>query len=157
MGGGYYPATYCEADRTDELTDDLELLVDKNTSSCAYGRIVKDEEELFLQTTFSFGVYNYSEMLSVEVVLGGLIDCTSVIWTWLVGSGGPRSPFRECFKYLLAQNKNYTSCLVTCTCVTPCVQLYLKFNSIQFGRQQIYTVCEILLRPGNIKPQVKYG
>ena len=157
VGSGYYPATHCEADVADGSTSDLQLLADKNISSCTSDRMIKDEEELFLYGTFSFGVYNASEMLSVEVVIGGLMDCESIIWVWFVGSGDTRSPFRECSKYLLTQNKNSTSCLVTCSCVTPCVKLYFKYNLIQIGRQQRYNVCEIILRPGNIDPQVKYG
>ena len=96
-------------------------------------------------------------MLSVEVIVGGLTDCKSIIWTWLVGSGDTSSPFRECSKYLLTQNKNSTTCLVMCSCVTPYAKLYFKHNVIQFDKQQRYNVCEIILRPGNIKAKAKYG
>ena len=156
VGGGYYPATHCETDVTDRSTSDLHLLADKNISSCISDRIVKDEGELFLQGTFSFGVYNCVGMLSVEVVMGGSIDCKSIIWTWFVGSGDTRNPFRECFKYLLTQNKNFTSCLLTCSCVTPYVKLYFYYNVMKFNKQQSYSVCEIILRHGNTNPKFKY-
>ena len=156
VGGSYYPATHCEVDVAERSTNDIQHLVDKNSHSCISDRIVKDEEELFLQGTFSFGVYNCSEILAVQVVVGGLIDCKSIIWNWLVGSGDTTSHFRECSKYFLAQNNNSTSCLVTCLCVTPDVKLYFKYNVMQFDKQQRYNVCEIILRPGYINPKVKY-
>ena len=38
--GGYYPATYCEADVEDVTTGDLHSLVDKNIRVCVRDSIV---------------------------------------------------------------------------------------------------------------------
>ena len=125
VGGGYYPTTYCESDVEDVTSGDLHSLVDKNISTCVSGRILDDEEERFMQATLSFVAYNSPDMLSIEVVVQGSIDCTSMIWTWFVGSDVSGRPFRECSKHLLAKINNSTSCLVTCLCETQCVNLYL--------------------------------
>ena len=156
-GGGYYPAAYCEADVGDVTTGDLHSIVDKNISTCASDRIVEDEEERFLQATLSFGVYNSSDMLFIEVVVQGSIDYISMIWTWFVGWGVSGRPFWECAKYSLAKMHNSRSYLVTCSCKTQCVNLYFKYNLIQFDLQQRHIVCESILRLGNINLPGWYG
>ena len=155
-GADYFPTTHCATGTANVTTGAINSLVDKNTSSCVSDRIVHDEEELFLQATFSFGVYNSWDMLSVEVILEDTLDCTSVIWTWFVGPVSSSGPFLECYANLLFQNDDSTTCLVTCSCETSCesVKLYLKYNQAQFSEERKHFVCEISLRYGSVEPRV---
>ena len=151
--GGYFPTTLCAARLSSSEGADIESVWDDNITSCIRNSVDVDGTETSLQGTFMFhGYRNKENTLTTKIVVGGRMECTSVIWTWFVQSNGTTGDFRECSKSLLFKDSNSTHCLVTCACVTPCISLHLKYNSALFMKQERHMLCEVLLWPGDIAP-----
>ena len=156
VAGGYLPTTYCAARLSSMESEDLGAMVDNDIRSCVRGSVVVDGKELSLHGTFMFyGYSNEDNTLTTKIVVEGMMECTSLFWTWFVQSNGSTRSFRECSKSLLYKNSNSTHCLVTCACVTPCISLHLKYNSALFVKQGRHMLCEVLLQPGDIIPGVQ--
>ena len=134
-------------------SEDIKSVVDNDIRSCVRNLVVVDGAELSLQGTFIFRDYSdESNTLTTEIVVEGTMECTSHLWTWFVQSNGTAGDFRECSKSLLFKKSNVTQCSVSCACVTPCISLHLKYNSILFMKQERHMLCEVLLQPGDITP-----
>ena len=153
VAGGYFPTTHCVAQLTRNESEDLGAMTDNDFRSCVRNSVVVDGTDLSLQGTFRFhGYSNEDNTLTIKIVVEGVMECTSLLWTWFVQSNETTGSFRECSKSLMLKDSNVTHCSVTCACATPCISLHLKYNSAVFMMQERRMLCEVLLQPGDIAP-----
>ena len=158
MDGGYFPVNHCVSNVETITSNDLHLMVDNKTRTCVNTYIMQHGVGLSLKVSFSFPISGFEmKFLSIEVVLQGSIDCKSITLTWFVGSNSSSDKFRECRKGLIVQDTNFTSCLVTCSCMPPCVKIHLQNELAFFAEKRVVSLCEVIFRPGSIIPGAKNG